>query len=156
MQTDWLWGLAGGLLIGAAGALYLLGAGRIMGASGILGEAAERISDRILGAPPRRAGGGSADGGWFIAGLVLVPAAVAPLLGRADTHAAAPYALLVVAGLCVGFGTRMANGCTSGHGVCGISRLSFRGIVATLVYIFAGAVTVLAMAMLGRAAAGTL
>jgi uncharacterized membrane protein YedE/YeeE len=59
-----------------------------------------------------------------------------------DTHATTNIAVLIAAGLCVGVGTRLANGCTSGHGVCGISRLSLRGIVATVFYIMAGGLTV--------------
>ena len=59
-----------------------------------------------------------------------------------DTHATKNIAVLIAAGLAVGLGTRLANGCTSGHGVCGISRLSLRGIVATVIYILAGVITV--------------
>jgi uncharacterized membrane protein YedE/YeeE len=62
-----------------------------------------------------------------------------------DTATAQAPILLLISGICVGVGTRIANGCTSGHGVCGISRFSLRGIVATLVYIGAGALTVLAL-----------
>jgi len=63
-------------------------------------------------------------------------------LGPKDTHATGNFALLIAAGLLVGIGTRLANGCTSGHGVCGISRLSLRGMVATVFYILAGGLTV--------------
>lgn len=130
MQQDWLWGLAGGLMIGCAAAFYLLVNGRIMGASGILGgvldgsaraERAERLS--------------------FIAGLALVPLLLWPLLPR-ETHITTNPLQIVAAGLLVGVGTRLANGCTSGHGVCGLSRLSPRGLVATLIYLLAGAITV--------------
>ncbi len=133
MQADWIWGFGGGLVIGLAAALYLLVNGRIMGASGIIGElvdgsgrdtAGERIS--------------------FLAGLVLVPAGLVWARGQVpDIHLTANPGLLLAAGLLVGLGTRLANGCTSGHGVCGISRLSPRGIVATLFYILAGGVTIL-------------
>ncbi|MFS4583044.1 YeeE/YedE family protein [Phaeobacter sp. C3_T13_0] len=132
MEADWIWGLIGGGLIGTGGAVYLLGNGRIMGASGILGglldgsgrnTAAERIA--------------------FVAGLILVPMLAWLTLAEApQTHLTSNFGVIVVAGLLVGLGTRIANGCTSGHGVCGISRLSFRGLIATVVYILAGAITV--------------
>ncbi|WP_198431740.1 YeeE/YedE family protein [Pseudorhodobacter sp. MZDSW-24AT] len=133
MQQDWIWGLIGGLMIGGAGALFLLLNGRIMGASGIIGGLAD----------------GSGRGNWaervaFLAGLVLVPPLLAGLVDEIDTHLTDNLWLLVAAGLLVGFGTRLANGCTSGHGVCGISRLSWRGIAATLVYLLAGGLTVAA------------
>ncbi|NVK15385.1 MAG: YeeE/YedE family protein [Rhodobacteraceae bacterium] len=131
MEADWIWGLGGGLLIGLAGAVFLLGNGRIMGASGILGglldgsgrsNAAERIA--------------------FIIGVVLVPLLIAFVTGYApDTHVTSNAAVLTGAGLLVGIGTRIANGCTSGHGVCGISRLSLRGIAATGVFMLAGILT---------------
>ncbi|QDI76093.1 YeeE/YedE family protein [Leisingera aquaemixtae] len=131
MQADWIWGLGGGLLIGLGGAVYLLGNGRIMGASGILGglldgsgrnTAAERIA--------------------FIAGVIGMPLLIGLLTGGTpDTHVTSNAAVLVLAGLLVGVGTRVANGCTSGHGVCGISRLSLRGIAATAVFMLAGILT---------------
>lgn len=131
MEQSWLWGLAGGLLIGFAAALYLLVNGRVMGASGIIGalvdgSARETSRERMS----------------FLAGLVAVPGAVALLKGNADTHLVESGVLVAIAGLLVGVGTRLANGCTSGHGVCGISRLSLRGIVATVFYIGAGGLTV--------------
>lgn len=140
MNPDWIAGLGGGLLIGSAAALYLLGNGRIMGASGLLGGLID----------------GSGRANWteravFIAALVTVPAL---LIALGVGQAAAPVTgsgVLVLAGLLVGIGTRLGNGCTSGHGVCGISRLSRRGIVATLIYLFTGAVAVL----LARAAGWT-
>ncbi|KIC14637.1 MULTISPECIES: YeeE/YedE family protein [unclassified Leisingera] len=131
MEADWIWGLGGGLLIGLGGAVFLLGNGRIMGASGILGglldgsgrsNAAERIA--------------------FIGGVVLVPFLIALSTGHApDTRVTSNAAVLIGAGLLVGIGTRIANGCTSGHGVCGISRLSLRGIAATAVFMLAGILT---------------
>lgn len=129
IEQDWIMGAIGGLMIGAAAALYLLANGRIMGASGILGSLVD----------------GSARGDrWeriaFLAGLVLVPVLVVPLYREVDTHITSNYWVIIAAGLMVGMGTRIANGCTSGHGVCGISRLSPRGIVATLWYLLAGAV----------------
>lgn len=123
----WLWGLLGGLLIGSAAALYLLVNGRIMGASGIVGGLVD----------------GSGRDNWterlsFLGGLILVPALIAWLFGGAETHLTGNWAVIIISGLLVGLGTRLANGCTSGHGVCGISRLSLRSIVATVFYILAG------------------
>lgn len=135
MPTEWIMGLAGGLIIGLAGAVYLLGTGRIMGASGIIGglvdgSGRDTATDRLL----------------FVAGLIGAPLLLTLFLGvEAETKASSTPIVLIVAGLLVGIGTRIANGCTSGHGVCGISRLSPRGIVATLIYIGAG---VLAMSLL--------
>lgn len=134
MNPDWIAGLAGGLIIGTAAALYLLMNGRIMGASGILGA----LVDGSAGDTKRERLA-------FIAGLVIAPALVALARGGAETHLSDNLALVAVAGLLVGVGTRIGNGCTSGHGVCGISRLSLRGIVSTLFYIGAGAVTVAAL-----------
>jgi len=128
IEQDWIWGGVGGLMIGSAAALFLLANGRIMGASGLIGglidrsgwsNAAERIS--------------------FLVGLALVPAAMVLLGGvAADTQITSNLAVVIGAGLLVGVGTRLANGCTSGHGVCGISRFSLRGMVATVFYLLAG------------------
>lgn len=127
MQADWIWGLIGGLMIGGAAAAYLLVNGRIMGASGIIGGLVDGTGrDSLAGRLS------------FLAGLVAVPAGAAWLMGGAETHLTGNWAVIIAAGLLVGLGTRMANGCTSGHGVCGISRLSLRGIVATVFYILAG------------------
>lgn len=132
MHTEWIWGLAGGLLIGLGAALYLLGNGRIMGASGILGELVLGTKD---GRIERLA---------FVGGLVGMPMLLRPLIApQAHTHLTSDLTLVIIAGLLVGVGTRIANGCTSGHGVCGISRLSLRGMVATVAYILAGAMTLL-------------
>ncbi|WP_209835010.1 YeeE/YedE thiosulfate transporter family protein [Ruegeria sp. HKCCE3926] len=131
MNIEWIWGLCGGLLIGLGGAVYLLGNGRIMGASGILGglvdgEARDTKAERLA----------------FIAGLIGMPLLLRPLIApETQTHLTSNLGLVVVAGLLVGVGTRIANGCTSGHGVCGISRFSLRGIVATVFYILAGGMT---------------
>ena len=130
--TDWIWGFAGGLMIGAAAALFLLVNGRIMGASGILG-----------GLVDRSGWGNAAERGAFLAGLVLVPAVLMLIFWPGlSTHITGNMAAVVAAGLLVGIGTRLANGCTSGHGVCGISRLSLRGIVATVFYLLAGGLAV--------------
>lgn len=141
MPTEWLMGLAGGLMIGCAGAAYLLGIGRIMGASGIVGGVVDGTA-RGTARLERIA---------FLAGLILMPAL---FVGAGAGHASVPVAgtaTLIAAGLLVGLGTRLANGCTSGHGVCGISRLSVRGIVATLVYIGVGILTVTLARWLGGA-----
>ena len=131
MQPDWIMGLIGGLVIGLAAAVYLLGNGRIMGASGIIGGVIDGSGrsnrDERL---------------WFLGGLVAAPALLALVVGAPDTHVTPDLAVLVAAGLLVGVGTRIGNGCTSGHGVCGISRLSLRGIVATVFYILAGGLTI--------------
>ncbi|MGY6635247.1 MAG: YeeE/YedE family protein [Alkalilacustris sp.] len=130
MEQDWIWGFVGGLMIGTAAALYLLVNGRIMGASGILGGLVDRSG---------WAGGGERLA--FVAGLVLVPGAVAvALLPGLSTHITSNLGIVVAGGLLVGLGTRLANGCTSGHGVCGIARLSLRGIVATGIYLLAGGI----------------
>ena len=132
METDWIMGLVGGLLIGLAASLYLLGNGRIMGASGIIGGLIDKsewssAADRIV----------------FLIGLILAPSIYIFIFDfDADTKATTNVMILILAGLLVGFGTRLANGCTSGHGVCGISRLSIRGIASTIFYIFTGVVTV--------------
>ncbi len=124
-------GLVGGGLIGTAAAIFLLVNGQVMGASGIIGGLVD--------------GSGKQD--WIeraalIAGLLIVPAIAAVAIGGSQTHLTGNWAIIIVAGLLVGVGTRLANGCTSGHGVCGISRLSLRGIVATAFYIGAGGLTV--------------
>ena len=130
IPTDWLFGLAGGLVIGSAAALYLLVNGRIMGASGVLGSLVDgsgRNAERLA----------------FVAGLIGVPAVAALLFAAPPTNLTSNPVVLILAGLAVGIGTRMANGCTSGHGVCGISRLSLRGLAATGAYLVAGGVTML-------------
>jgi hypothetical protein len=134
MPTDWIWGLVGGGLIGTAGAVYLLANGRIMGASGIVGALVDRSAS----------GDAAKERIAFVIGLLAVPALLALLLGGASTHAGSPLWVYVAGGLLVGVGTRIANGCTSGHGVCGISRMSLRGMVATVFYILAGGLTVVA------------
>ncbi|WP_106744699.1 YeeE/YedE family protein [Yoonia maritima] len=131
MQLDWIYGLVGGGIIGLAAAIFLLFNARIMGASGIIGGLID--------------GSGKSD--WteralLIAGLFLAPALGALVMGGSETNITGNYGVIIAAGLLVGVGTRLANGCTSGHGVCGISRLSLRGIVATGFYIVAGGLTV--------------
>jgi uncharacterized membrane protein YedE/YeeE len=135
MQIAWTqftpWSaLAGGVVIGLAAAMLLLFNGRIAGISGIIGGLLQRRPDGLR---------------WrlaFIAGLLLAPllyrlAATLPA-ARID----ASYPVLVLAGLLVGLGTRYGAGCTSGHGVCGLARLSPRSQVATLCFMMAGFITV--------------
>jgi len=126
--------LIGGALIGLAAALLLLLNGRIAGISGIVGD--------IL-----RSSGN--DRGWrvaFVAGLVAGPLVYQLIAGHlVPVTIDANLALLVIGGLLVGFGTNLGSGCTSGHGVCGIARLSPRSIAATMIFMAAGGVTVFIM-----------
>jgi uncharacterized membrane protein YedE/YeeE len=131
MPLDWIMGLAGGLLIGTAASIYMMVNGRVMGATGIMGGLEDGSGRHDM-----------AERGALVAGLLIAPAVVAIMMGGAQTHLTDNWVLVIVAGLLVGVGTRLANGCTSGHGVCGISRLSLRGIVATAFYIGAGGLTV--------------
>lgn len=129
LQADWIWGFVGGLMIGGAAAIYLLVNGRVMGASGILGEI---VDGSGMGTAAERLA--------FIFGCIAVPPLLLPIYAEVDTRLTETPWVIVVAGLLVGLGTRMANGCTSGHGVCGMSRLAPRGIAATALYLLAGAV----------------
>jgi uncharacterized membrane protein YedE/YeeE len=130
--TPWA-SLAGGILLGLASALFILFNGRILGISGILGG--------LLGAK-------SGDANWrlaFLIGMLVAPVTlglVAPSQFLGPVRIEASYLLVVVAGLLVGYGTRLGSGCTSGHGVCGLSRLSPRSLVATLSFMAAGFATV--------------
>lgn len=122
--------LAGGLLIGLAAAVFVLFNGRIAGISGILGGLLK----------PRRG-----DIGWrlaFIGGLIAAPIIYALFWKLPAIEIEANPVVLIAAGLIVGFGTRMGSGCTSGHGVCGISRLSLRSVAATFIFMAAGFLTV--------------
>ncbi len=127
--TPWS-ALAGGMVIGIATALFLLFNGRIAGISGIVGGLfrlqKEDMSWRIA----------------FIAGLIAAPLIWQLFLGLPVIHISNNYAALAIAGLVVGIGTRYGSGCTSGHGVCGLSRLSPRSFIATLVFMGTGVVTV--------------
>jgi uncharacterized membrane protein YedE/YeeE len=123
--------LAGGLLIGIAAALLLHINGRIAGISGILGGLLQRPA--------------AGDLAWRIAfalGLIVAPLAWRLFAPLPAIEVASGVPLLVVAGLLVGFGSRLGSGCTSGHGVCGLSRLSPRSIVATLTFMGLGFATV--------------
>jgi len=139
-HADPLAGLAGGVLIGLAASFMLLGLGRIAGVSGIAARAFD-LSDEGM---PRS---------MALAFIVGLP------LGAALLHMATGYGMgrfpdwpyLLVAGVVVGFGTRLGSGCTSGHGVCGMSRLSARSIVATITFISTGIITIMVLRVLGIA-----
>ena len=127
--TPWS-SLTGGLLIGAAAAMLLLFNGRIAGISGILGGLLRPMAGDI---------------GWRMAlvlGLVGAPLVYGLAAPLPSVHVDADMTTLVVAGLLVGVGTRYGSGCTSGHGVCGLSRLSPRSMAATAAFMIAGFVTV--------------
>jgi uncharacterized protein len=126
--TPWL-SLGGGVLIGIAAALFVLLAGRIMGVSGIVGG--------LLS--PRRN-----DLAWrltFVAGLLTAPLGLGYLRLVPAPRIETGWTALIVAGLLVGFGTRLGSGCTSGHGICGIARLSSRSMVATVLFLLSGIAT---------------
>ena len=141
MSIDWTnftpWAsLSGGIILGLASAIFILVNGRILGISGILG-----------GLLPPKVG----DTTWriaFMLGLFAAPAvfhAVVPVQYITAPRIEASDFLVVAAGLLVGIGTRYASGCTSGHGVCGLSRLSPRSLVATASFMGAGFITVYVM-----------
>ena len=122
--------LAGGALIGLAAAMLILGLGRVLGAAGIVGGALE-IDD--------------ADAPWrwsLIVGLVLSPLIARPLWGAAQPVFASHWLALIASGLLVGFGARLGSGCTSGHGVCGLARLSPRSLAATGIFMATAFATV--------------
>ncbi len=128
--------LLGGALIGLAASVLLLVHGRVAGVAGILGETLR--GDGTRGESVFRA---AFLGGLVAAGVALrlvVPGAFA----AAGSASAASIGLVAIAGVLVGYGTRLGSGCTSGHGVCGISRLSKRSIAATMTFMAAGGVTV--------------
>ena len=135
MLIDWThftpWAaLAGGVLLGLASALFVLLNGRILGISGIVGELLR----------PR-----AGDMGWrlaFVLGMLVAPGLYWLVVGPTQPRIDATWGMVVIAGLLVGVGTRYGSGCTSGHGVCGLSRMSPRSLVATLAFMGAGFVTV--------------
>jgi hypothetical protein len=123
--------LVGGMLIGISASAMLLLNGRIAGISGILAGVLKPIRGDTLWR------------GCFLGGLVVGGLLLRLLMPRAfDFGIIRPFPMLIVAGLLVGFGTRLGSGCTSGHGVCGISRLSPRSLVATITFIASGALVV--------------
>lgn len=131
MSFPWFHALLGGLMIGAASALVLVAHGRIAGISGVVGS---------LLSPA------TGDRDWrlaFVGGLVasgIVAAFVAPQAVGASVRS---LPVLAIAGVLVGFGTQLGGGCTSGHGVCGVSRLSPRSLVAVGTFMMTGALTTL-------------
>ncbi|MGB0866404.1 MAG: YeeE/YedE family protein [Granulosicoccaceae bacterium] len=135
METSFTPGLSliGGLLIGTAAVLYLWGCGRIMGISGIL--------SRLL--PPSDGGADKAVRIAFLLGMLALPLA-GILLGQLQQMqpATSNVMLLIMAGLAAGYGTVRGSGCTSGHGVCGISRLSPRSLIATGIFMVSAGVCV--------------
>lgn len=137
-MIDWLaftpWtSLAGGVLIGLAVAVFILFNGRISGISGILGGLLRPVQ---------------ADLGWrlaFLGGLIVSPLLYALVSDLPEVEIEAGFWQLILAGLLVGIGTRYGSGCTSGHGICGIARLSPRSIVATVAFMLAGMLVVFFM-----------
>lgn len=130
--TPWS-ALAGGALIGISASLFILLNGRIAGITGIIGGLFRPVMH---------------DAGWrvaFTAGLIIAPVFWGIFGQLPEIKIDADYGLLVMAGLIVGFGARYGSGCTSGHGVCGISRLSPRSIIATLAFMSMGCLTVYVM-----------
>jgi uncharacterized membrane protein YedE/YeeE len=130
MNPDFLYALGGGALIGLSSALLLLANGRIAGISGIVGGALA----------PRRG-----DFGWrlaFVVGLIGGAAMQLVMPERMSTAGMPSLGWVALAGLLVGFGTRLGSGCTSGHGVCGMSRGSPRSISATMTFMATAALTV--------------
>ncbi len=138
-QAQPLAGFTGGLMIGVAAAIMLLGLGRIAGVSG--------LAARALGI----AGGGAGRGVAlaFIVGLPLGAFLTGLATGGVEVHYPASAWVLIAAGLLTGFGVRLGSGCTSGHGVCGVSRLSRRSLTATALFMTSGFVTVALMRLGG-------
>ena len=127
--------IAGGLLIGTAAAMFLLLTGRIAGVSGMT-AAATRIGSS--GTPWSQATA-------FVVGLPIGAAVTAAFVRTPEVVITTSPMVLVIAGLLVGFGTRLGNGCTSGHGVCGMARLSPRSIAATVTFMATAILTVFIM-----------
>ena len=129
---DFLRAFLGGLMLGAAVVGYLYLYGRIAGISGML---AQVLNPKTVLKTPAL---------WFLVGLMLTPFLYTPLT-TPDVELKATPLSMIVAGVLVGVGTRFASGCTSGHGICGISRLSKRSLVATFSFMLAGFITVYLM-----------
>jgi uncharacterized membrane protein YedE/YeeE len=125
--------LLGGVLAGVASALFILNNGRIAGISGILGGLLKPRKDDII---------------WriaFLLGLIAAPTITFMFMTAPEVTIEADTATLIIAGLLVGVGTRYGSGCTSGHGICGLSRLSPRSLIATLTFMAAGMAVVFVM-----------
>lgn len=135
MNVDWLnftpWSsLAGGMLIGLAASLFVVANGRIAGISGLIGSLLQRGSE------------GVSEKALFLLGLLIAPLLWGVLATLPRIEFQNGWLGLLVAGLLVGIGTRYGSGCTSGHGVCGLSRLSPRSMIATACFMFSGFATV--------------
>ena len=126
---DFLIAFIGGLTLGLSVVGYLYVNGRIAGISGLIGQV---LNSKTMFKTPAI---------WFLLGLVLTPF-IYGLFVQPEIELNASPLMMIVAGLLVGFGTRLGSGCTSGHGICGISRLSKRSIIATMTFMFAGFVAV--------------
>ncbi len=138
MQLSWILGLAGGALIGLSSALMFGLHARVAGISGLL-------RTLWLGPAPRR------PAALFLGGLVLGAGLAIALLGPVSLDYVRQGPILGLAGLCVGLGTSLANGCTSGHAVCGLARLSPRSLAATLTFMGVAMLTVFFLRRLGVA-----
>ena len=126
---DFLIAFIGGLMLGLSVVGYLYVNGRIAGISGLVEQV---LNPKTVFKTPAI---------WFLSGLIITPF-IYGLFVQPEIELNASPLMMIVAGLLVGFGTRLGSGCTSGHGICGISRLSKRSIVATMTFMFAGFVTV--------------
>lgn len=126
---DFLIAFIGGLMLGLSVVGYLYVNGRIAGISGLIGQV---LNSKTMFKTPVI---------WFLLGLILTPF-IYGLFVQPEIELNASPLMIIVAGLLVGFGTRLGSGCTSGHGICGISRLSKRSIIATMTFMFAGFVAV--------------
>lgn len=132
-------GFIGGLFIGISALLFLLLNGRIAGISGILGGLMTRTTNGVT----------RLENGAFVIALVGVATYVSVSLVGPQIAVPTNVTLLFISGLLVGFGTRLGSGCTSGHGVCGLSRLSIRSFIATVAFMAAGVASVTVMRVLG-------
>ncbi|GAA5557489.1 UPF0394 membrane protein XF_0766 [Acinetobacter schindleri] len=126
---DFLIAFIGGLMLGLSVVGYLYVNGRIAGISGLIGQV---LNSKTMFKTPAI---------WFLSGLIITPF-IYGLFVQPEIELNASPLMMIVAGLLVGFGTRLGSGCTSGHGICGISRLSKRSIIATMTFMFAGFVAV--------------
>nr|WP_278357511.1 YeeE/YedE thiosulfate transporter family protein [Acinetobacter lwoffii] len=126
---DFLIAFIGGLMLGLSVVGYLYVNGRIAGISGLIGQVLNSKTMFKTSAI------------WFLSGLIITPF-IYGLFVQPEIELNASPLMMIVAGLLVGFGTRLGSGCTSGHGICGISRLSKRSIIATMTFMFAGFVAV--------------
>ena len=133
MMHDFILAFIGGTLLGLAVVGYLLVNGRIAGISGLV---AQVLDPKTLLKTPAL---------WFLLGLLITPFFYNSMVHPQIEMMTTDPILLIIAGLLVGFGTRLGSGCTSGHGICGISRLSKRSIIATCTFMLAGFITVYVM-----------